>query len=99
MTSGTSRLDPAEAAVQHKDRSGVPVSRLRRTAVKLEKARSHLDFISLCLKEGLVPNGFSINWRCHLTNAGQIDRILRRTEIELMVACKHLLTDKLGELD
>ena len=77
----------------------VPVSKMRRTAVKIEKSRSHLDFISLCLEEGLVPKGFSIQWRSHIDSGGVIDDILRRTEREIMGTCKQLLVDKIRGLE
>ena len=88
---------------QHRDglqnEARVPVSKLRRTAVTIEKSRSHLSFISHCLQEGLIPKGFTLNWRCQISDSGEIDAILRRAERDIMMECKQLLNSKIGRLE
>ena len=90
---------PDQEGQEMKGKEDVPVSKLRRTVVRIEKSRSHLEFISQCLEEGIVPKGFSIDWQCHISNAGEIDVILRRTEREIMETCKQLLIVKVRVLE
>ena len=99
------RTSPAQAPtcsshLQQGKTAVVPVSKLRRTAVKIEKSRSHLDFISQCVCAGITPKGFVINWRCHISEAsGEIDTILRATETEILKVCERLLVDKVRTLE
>ena len=99
------QTSPAQAPtcsshLQQSKTAVVPVSKLRRTAVKIERSRSHLDFISQCVCAGITPKGFVINWRCHISEvSGEIDTILRATETEILKVCERLLVDKIRTLE
>ena len=81
-------------------KSDVPVSKLRRVAVKLEKNRSHRDFLKECRTEGVIPRGFQLNWTCHFDEANEeIRLILLRASQQLVSTCSDLAGKKVERLE
>ena len=81
-------------------REGHPsVSKLRRVAVKLERNRSHRDFLETCEKERLIPRGFRLKWTCHFDEEDeQVKNILERSSRELIGICAGLAHNKVPDL-
>ncbi|KAF0287549.1 hypothetical protein FJT64_014057 [Amphibalanus amphitrite] len=60
-------------------------SRLRRLAVKLEKYKSHRDFLETCTADGLIPRGFRLTWKCHFDDQNEeVERTLEKASQELV---------------
>ena len=96
----TNRHPPAPAATEEDSAmtTGFSGSRLRNVSVKMEKARSHCQFLSTCIDEGLIPKGFILKWKCHLVDSNATTSILRRTSSQLMEACRFLAEEKFASL-
>ena len=79
---------------------GAPLSKLRRTAVKLEKNRSHQKFLETCHEEGVLPSGFRLKWKCHFDEDNkEIAAILEKASKELVSTCAVLAGEKVSRLE
>ena len=77
-----------------------PLSKLRRTAVKLEKNRSHQVFLETCKDKGYIPRGFRLKWKCHFDESdSNIQEILNEASLKLVSACVILAGEKIQRLE
>ena len=91
---------PSPNTAAPKAAAPLPVSRLRRTAVKLEKNRSHREFLEASVARGYIPRGFRLKWTCHFeVTSEKIQGILSRASRELLTACLDLSSDKIKRLE
>ena len=88
-----------QGEVQSK-KADVPVSKLRRVAVKLAKNKSHRDFLETCKGNNVIPRGFRIKWTSHFDESGKmIQGILTRASHELVRASADLAQQKVTRLE
>ena len=73
-------------------------SNLRNLAVKIEKTKSHRDFLSTCNREHLIPKGFQLRWVNHYADEKKTTRILQGASKELVKTCQNLASEKLSVL-
>ena len=68
--------------------------------MKLEKNRSHRDFLKECKKDGVIPRGFQLNWTCHFDEGNEdVRSILVRASQELVSTCSDLAGKKIERLE
>ena len=88
---------PADQATPATDFS---ISKLRRVAVKIEKNKSHKEFLETCQKERVVPRGFQLKWECHFDmNSEEVASILDRASHDLVSASINLAKEKVSKLE
>ena len=73
-------------------------SRLRNLANKISTTKSHLDFLSTCNREQLVPKGFHLKWSSHYAEQGITSGIINRASLDLVRECHRLASKKLAAL-
>ena len=73
-------------------------SKLRNISMKIEKAKSHREFLATCSREQLLPRGFHLKWSSHYKRDDTTAGILSKASQDLVAACQRLAGKKLTEL-